>query len=74
MVSARQSSFYTGPNGLENSGKPLREPSADTPAGPTVPVVGMLTAHGSRDSHAIVLADGSRNRSPRAGTPYGTVT
>jgi len=29
-----------------------------------------LTANGSRDSHAIALADGRRNRSPRAGRAY----
>jgi hypothetical protein len=34
----------------------------------------MLTAHGSRDSHAVTLSHGSRNGSPRAGAPYGTVT
>jgi hypothetical protein len=34
----------------------------------------MLTAHGSRDSHAVVLSYGKHNGSPRAGAPYGTVT
>ena len=34
----------------------------------------MLTAHGSRDSHAVVLSYGKHNGSPRAGVPYGTVT
>jgi len=35
--------------------------------------LGFLTAYGSTDSHAVVLADGSRNSSPRAGKPYGRI-
>jgi hypothetical protein len=31
---------------------------------------GFLTADGQRDSHAVILADGSHNGSPRAGQPY----
>lgn len=33
-----------------------------------------LTANGSRDSHAVTLADGRKNRSPRAGRPYQGVS
>jgi KaiC/GvpD/RAD55 family RecA-like ATPase len=33
-----------------------------------------LTANGSRDSHAITLADGNHNGSRKAGTPYQTIT
>jgi len=35
---------------------------------------GFLTANGSRDSHAITLADGKPNGSRKAGTPYQTIT
>jgi hypothetical protein len=35
---------------------------------------GFLTANGSRDSHAITLADGNPNGSRKAGTPYQTIT
>ena len=38
------------------------------------PVIGMLTANGSRDSHAVTLAAGGPNRSPRAGKPYATAS
>jgi hypothetical protein len=31
---------------------------------------GFLTADGQHDSHAVILADGTRNGSPRAGQPY----
>lgn len=48
-------------------------PAPDTP--PVPPEVGLLTACGAHDSHAVVLADGvTPNRSPRAGTPYTTIT
>lgn len=41
----------------------------------SAPVVRMLTANGSRDSHAVVIhATGRRNGSPRAGTPYTTAS
>lgn len=33
-----------------------------------------LTAFGQRDSHAVTLATGEPNRSPRAGTPYGRIS
>jgi hypothetical protein len=35
---------------------------------------GFLTANGSRDSHALTLADGKPNGSRKAGTPYQTIT
>ena len=35
---------------------------------------GYLTAFGQRDSHAVTLATGEPNRSPRAGTPYRRIT
>lgn len=35
---------------------------------------GFLTANGQRDSHAVTLADGQANGSPRAGTPYRRVS
>jgi uncharacterized ParB-like nuclease family protein len=37
-------------------------------------LIGFLTADGSRDSHAVTLADGRPNGSPRAGKPYPTAT
>lgn len=36
--------------------------------------VGFLTADGKRDSHAVTLASGDLNGSPRAGLPYPTAT
>jgi hypothetical protein len=44
-----------------------------TPA-PQAETQRFLTANGSRDSHAIITAKGERNRSPRAGKPYGRVS
>jgi len=35
---------------------------------------GFLTANGSYDSHTITLAKGKPNDSPKAGTPYNTIT
>lgn len=35
---------------------------------------GFLTAFGQRDSHAVTLADGRQNHSPKAGTPYSQIT
>lgn len=41
---------------------------------PEPPGGGFLTADGSRDSHAVTLAEGGPNGSPRAGTPYRRIT
>jgi hypothetical protein len=41
---------------------------------PQAETLRFLTANGSRDSHAIITAKGERNRSPRAGKPYGRVS
>jgi hypothetical protein len=41
---------------------------------PADPENGFLTANGSRDSHAIMLASGRANPSRRAGQPYGRIT
>lgn len=38
------------------------------------PQPAFLTANGSHDSHAVTLATGEPNGSPRAGTPYPTAT
>lgn len=52
----------------EGGAEPAPGPgAADTAAG-------FLTANGQRDSHAVTLADGRPNRSPRAGRPYGRIT
>ena len=65
MVSASQQTFYGSPEAAANS----REITAGHPAaGPETS--SFLTANGSRDSHAETLADGRKNRSPRAGRPY----
>ncbi|MFZ3585083.1 hypothetical protein ACOI1H_23540 [Loktanella sp. DJP18] len=41
---------------------------------PRPDALGFLTAFGQHDSHAITLATGVPNRSPRAGTPYRGIT
>jgi hypothetical protein len=43
------------------------------PSRPEPPVF-MLTAYGSRDSHAVTLANGEPNKSRRAGKPYAGIT
>ena len=42
--------------------------------GPPAETMRFLTANGSRDSHAITLSKGERNRSHRAGQPYGGIS
>jgi hypothetical protein len=66
MVSA---SYHDDHSGIAAPGIQADNDTQDTPR-----LAGMLTAHGSRDSHAVVLKDGRQNGSPRAGTAYGTVT
>lgn len=67
--------FNSPPSGDPGgAGSPVAAAPLDLPPVTAFPPVGMLTAHGSRDSHAVTLSHGSRNGSPRAGAPYGTVT
>lgn len=65
MVSTSQQTFYGSPEGAVHTPK---SPAGHAVDGQPVPV--FLTANGSRDSHATTLADGKKNRSPRAGKPY----
>jgi len=50
------------------------EPVPLPPPGPEELDAGFLTADGQRDSHAVTLADGRHNGSPRAGQPYRRIT
>lgn len=48
--------------------------NAEAVSGQGAPEPGFLTANGSLDSHAVILASGGRNSSPAAGTPYDRIT
>lgn len=59
----------TVPAGNATAGRP-----GPRQTGPVSADLRFLTANGSSDSHAITLASGEKNRSPRAGHPYGSIS
>lgn len=60
--------FYSG----DHSRVATPENPAENP--PPADALRFLTANGSRDSHAVTLADGTHNGSPRAGKPYRRIS
>jgi hypothetical protein len=65
MISASPETFYGNREGAAHTPKT----TAGQPAEAQETNL-FLTANGSTDSHAVTLANGKRNRSPRAGQPY----
>ena len=69
MVSTFYDGGHSAVTGSKNAAFQGHQQPPESPPCPR-----FLTADGSYDSHAVTLAKGETNASPRAGTPYPTIT